>query len=81
MSTCTRDAKKLIPLHWDEVALNKDKIHLNPDWDVYESLEKDGKFKIFTARDDTKLVGYFAVIVSTNPHYKDHISAFGLSFP
>lgn len=67
--------KPLLNSHWEEIALNKDKIKLNPDWEAYESLEAQGKLKIFTARDDEQLVGYFVVIVGTNIHYKDHLFA------
>lgn len=69
------DAKVLIELHWEEIALNKDHIKLNPDWEAYAHLESIGKLKIFTARDDGKLVGYFVVIVNNHIHYKDHLFA------
>lgn len=69
------DCKDLIKEHWEEIAVNKDKIKLNPDWDIYRKLEELGNFKIFTVRSNGVLVGYFAVIVNTNPHYKDHLFA------
>tara|TARA_R110001592_G_scaffold185146_1_gene429093 strand:+ start:1018 stop:1479 length:462 start_codon:yes stop_codon:yes gene_type:complete len=69
------DCQSLIELHWEEIALNKDNIKLNPDWDSYHSLEGQGKLKIFTARDGNTLVGYFVVIVGNNIHYKDHLFA------
>ena len=75
LETTYEEAKPLLNSHWDEIALNKDKIKLNPDWDAYESLEVQGKLKIFTARDDGRLVGYFVVIVGVNIHYKDHLFA------
>lgn len=73
--TCKKDAQELIESHWKEIAVNKDTIKLNPDWETYETLEEQGNFKIFTCRDDGKLVGYFAVVVSRNLHYKDHLFA------
>ena len=69
------EIEPLLNSHWEEIALNKEKIKLNPDWDAYESFEQQGKLKIFTARDDGQLVGYFVVIVGTNIHYKDHLFA------
>lgn len=75
LETTHDEAKPLLNSHWGEIALNKDKIKLNPDWDAYESLEVQGKLKIFTARDDGRLVGYFVVIVGVNLHYKDHLFA------
>ena len=44
------DILVLIDLHYEEIALNQDKIKLNPDWEVYRALEDQGKLKVFTAR-------------------------------
>ena len=75
LTSVVDDAKPLLQDHWDEIAVNKDKIKLNPDWVTYASLEEQGKLKIFTAREDEVLIGYFVVIVGINPHYKDHLFA------
>jgi hypothetical protein len=75
LATVEDEVEPLLNFHWEEIALNKDKIKLNPDWEAYEALEHQGKLKIFTARDDGQLVGYFVVIVGTNLHYKDHLFA------
>jgi GNAT superfamily N-acetyltransferase len=69
------DIKPLIQLHWEQIALNKDKIKLNPDWDEYERLYNAGNLKIYTARAGHELVGYFIVGVANNIHYKDHLFA------
>jgi GNAT superfamily N-acetyltransferase len=66
----------IIPLlseHWEEVAVHKEKIKVNPCWETYKTLEDSGKLGIFTAREEGLLVGYFVVIASVNPHYKDHV--------
>ena len=75
LSQVEDDIKYLIELHWDEIALNKDSHKVNPDWDAYSSLEKQGKLKVFTSREDGLLVGYFVVVLGTNIHYKDHMFA------
>jgi GNAT superfamily N-acetyltransferase len=75
LATCANDAKDLLHSHWEEVAVNKDVIKLNPDWDAYYNLEEVGILKIFTARSDGVLVGYFVVLCRTHIHYKDHIFA------
>ena len=62
LSQVESDTQTLIELHWEEIALNQDKIKLNPDWQAYHNLEAEGKLKIFTARDRDSLVGYFVVI-------------------
>ena len=75
LSDCRNDCQELIRLHWEEIALNKEVIRLNPDWGAYESLEDSNILKIFTARDSSELVGYFVVLVGRSLHYKDHIFA------
>ena len=69
------DCQPLIEQHWKEIALNQNKIKLNPNWDAYRALEGIGAFRIFTARNEGKLVGYFAVFVEPNLHYQDHLFA------
>ena len=75
LPTVENDIRPLIQKHWEDIALNKDKIKLNPDWDAYYVLEQAGVLKIFTAREGDLLVGYFVVIIQYNMHYKDHLFA------
>lgn len=74
-SDCYEEAQELLEMHWNEIALNKDVIKLNPDVEQYEDAEASGCLKIFTARDDGKMVGYFALIVQRSLHYMDHAFA------
>lgn len=77
LATCKADAIPLLEKHWKEIALNKEKIKLNPDWKAYADLEDADILKIFTAREDgKKLVGYFVVFVKSHIHYKDHLFAY-----
>lgn len=66
---------ELFKKHWEEIALYKDKMKLNPDWDFYEALYKQGALGLYTARKDNKLIGYFVVVAKEHPHYKDHLVA------
>jgi len=69
---------ELLPLlaeHWELVALNKGKIKLNPDWKEYARLDASGALRIFTARKDGVLVGYFVLIINKSIHYSDHFFA------
>ena len=75
LSQVQSDIKPLLELHWKEIALNQDKIKLNPDWGAYHNLELTGNLKIFTARSGEDLVGYFVVMLNNNIHYKDHVFA------
>ena len=65
----------LINLHWEEIALNKDVIKLNPDWKSYYNLEDNNKLKIFTARYMQMYTNNNIVIISVHLHYKDHLFA------
>lgn len=70
-----REIEPLLEEHWKEIALNKDKIKLNPDWRAYADLDSINALRIYTARKDGKLMGYFVVIVSKSLHYRDHLFA------
>lgn len=68
-----QEVDELFYKHWLEIAVNKDKIKLNPDWGFYEALYNAGYLGIYTVRHNQKLVGYFVVVVKSHPHYKDHL--------
>jgi GNAT superfamily N-acetyltransferase len=69
-------AAKLLESHWNEVAMFKDKIPLDPDYGSYMELEDSGALKIFIAEDDGTVIGYFAVICRHNIHYKTTLMAY-----
>jgi|TARA_R110000851_G_scaffold146318_1_gene285989 GNAT superfamily N-acetyltransferase len=69
------EVDELFYKHWEEIALNKDKIKLNPDWSFYEALYTSGNLGVYTVRKDEQLVGYFIVVARPHPHYKDHLFA------
>ena len=73
--TVKDEVDELFYKHWDDVALNKDKIKLNPDWDFYDILNKAGYLLAYTVRVGAKLVGYLIVVTKKHPHYKDHTFA------
>lgn len=70
-----REIEPLLKQHWEEIALNKDKISLNPDWEGYARLDAVNALRIYTVRKDSELMGYFVVIVSKSLHYRDHLFA------
>lgn len=69
------ELEPIIKMHWEQIALNKDKIKLNPDWKQYKLLEDAGILKLYTVRDGTELVGYFCVVMAMGLHYADHVMA------
>ena len=72
---CLDEAGPLLVDHWENIALNKDTIALDPLWDTYRKLEETGNLKIITARQEKKLVGYAAYVISPSLHYSDQIIA------
>jgi GNAT superfamily N-acetyltransferase len=70
-----REIEPLLEEHWKEIALNKEIIKLNPDWRAYAELDRINALRIYTARKEGKLMGYFVILVSRSLHYKDHLFA------
>lgn len=63
-------AAELIRAHWDEVALSKDLMVLDPNWSKYELLEVGGGLVSVGAYVDDALVGYSVGLVTGHLHYK-----------
>ena len=66
----------LWPDHWQEVAVNKDAIHLDPDFDTYATFANSGMLHIVVARKEGEIVGYHFSVVRPHLHYRRSLSAF-----
>jgi hypothetical protein len=44
--------------HWQEIAMNRDRVPLDVDYDKYLALGEAGRLHVVTVREDGKLVGY-----------------------
>ncbi len=64
------ELKPLLPIHYEELALNKDKVPLDPQWDVYAAREDAGQVLYVTLRQAGKLVGYFIGFIAPSLHYR-----------
>lgn len=64
------ELKPLFPLHWEELALNKDKVPLDPQYHVYLERDARGGVIFVTLRDKGELVGYFVGFVAPGLHYQ-----------
>lgn len=62
--------KPLFPLHWKELALNQDKVPLDPQYDVYLAREARGELLFVTLRELGEPVGYFLGFIAPGLHYK-----------
>lgn len=74
-SEARSDIEKLLAEHWEEIALNKDKIKLKPDWFGYEQMYMMGRLCIVTARDKGVVVGYAVFILMRHLHYSSNVYA------
>ena len=63
------ELQDILPLHYQELALNKDKVPLSPQYDVYLEREQAGGVLFVTARDKGLLVGYFIGFIAYGLHY------------
>lgn len=66
----------LWPDHWQEVAVNKDAIKLDPDFDTYATFANNGMLHIVVARKEGQIVGYHFSVVRPHLHYRQSLSAF-----
>ena len=63
------EAKSLLFRHWEEIALDRDRVPLEPDWKRYEQLDALGALSIVTARAGGRMVGYSCMLVHRGLHY------------
>lgn len=70
------ELEELLQIHWEEIALNKNAIKLAVDYDRYNQLDEANCFHVVTVRDENRLIGYHAAIISTHLHYKNDLMAF-----
>ena len=73
---CWREMSALWPAHFEEVALNRDKIPLDPDLDLYHDLAARGQVHVVTVRCDGALVGYHIAFVRPHIHYRSSLTAY-----
>jgi hypothetical protein len=64
------ELKQLFVAHYKELALNQDKVPLQPQWNVYEQREQRGETIYVTLRDKGELIGYIVGFVAPGLHYE-----------
>lgn len=63
------ELQALLPLHYEELALNKDKVPLSPQYGVYIERERRGELLFVTMREAGQLIGYFIGFIAPGLHY------------
>jgi hypothetical protein len=64
------EMRPLFTKHWEEIALNRDKVRLDIDENCYEQMENLGVLRVYTVRELGRLVGYAVYFVKRHPHYR-----------
>lgn len=64
------EAKALFPAHWQELALNKDQVPLDPQYDIYLERDRRGEVVVIVGRSSGILVGYFVGFIAAGLHYR-----------
>ena len=62
--------KTMFPEHWAELALDQDKVPLDPDYARYLAMEADGQVLFVAMRAAGEIVGYFVGFVRPHIHYR-----------
>lgn len=60
----------MLPEHYEALALNKDKVPLDPNYPLYLERDARGEVLCVTVREDGRLIGYFVGFVAPGMHYQ-----------
>lgn len=66
-----QEAKPLMQLHWEEIALDKKSIKLSLDEEKYQTMSDSGILHVLGVRFDDVLVGYYIAFLLPHVHYKE----------
>jgi GNAT superfamily N-acetyltransferase len=64
------ELKPLFDPHWHELALNQDKVPLDPQYEIYLHRESLGGVLCVVLREAGKIIAYFVGFVSPGLHYR-----------
>lgn len=66
---CLEELKLIFPLHWEELALFKNRMPLAPQFEEYMAREQAGRLLLVTVRIDGKIAAYYTIQVAPGFHY------------
>lgn len=70
LPSIARELQPLFERHWSEIALDRELVPLEPNWDDYFELDRRGVLHVLTARNHRgALVGYCFNLVGPHLHY------------
>lgn len=70
LADCLEEIKGLLAGHHEELALNKDRVKLEPDYDQYLKKEDEGVLFFVTLRSRGEMVGYYIGFIVSALHNK-----------
>lgn len=70
LTDALEELKPLFPAHWKELALDQEKVPLDPQYEIYLERDRRGEVLFVCARHDGKIIGYFVGFVAPGLHYK-----------
>lgn len=69
------EISNMLKIHYEELALNQDKVPLDPQWNLYDAHEQNNALVYVALRELGELVGYVISIVAPGLHYKTCLTA------
>lgn len=64
------ELEPLLPLHYEELALDQNKVPLDPQYQIYKQRENLGELLFVTLRQDSVLMGYYIGFIAPGLHYQ-----------
>jgi GNAT superfamily N-acetyltransferase len=74
LADCLEEMKPLFPLHWEELAIFKDKMPLRPRYEIYYAREAAGELIMPILRKDGAIIGYWPTFIAPGLHYGDTLT-------
>jgi len=74
-TVCFDEWRGLIAGHWERLALDRDKVPLDPMWDSYFTREERGELMFLVLRDRGRMIGYWLAFIAPGLHYKTCLTA------
>jgi len=72
---CAPELARLFPMHWEELALFRDRMPLSPQYAEYARREREGVLFLATIRWNGDIVGYYTAQCAPGLHYGSTLSA------
>ena len=69
------ELRTLIDGHWEKLALDRNHVPLDPQWEHYFAKEQLGELMFVVLRDNGRMVGYWIAFIAPGLHYKTCLTA------